>query len=77
MLLARKATGRRATYRKGEGRDRLVEDESFAEAFRDAKARIRGMTVQFVGFKDPGLEAMFEIYAARRFGTPYNDFDTH
>jgi len=77
--LAREKTGNlRATYKKGEGsRADLMEDPVFAEAFSDAKARIRNMDVRFVEETNPVRHSLLEIYVAVVLETPYNDFDNH
>ena len=76
-LLAREATGRMATY-KGEGSRRaLLADETFKGAYKDAKNRIRKMTVRYIGESDPVKQALLEIYVAVATGAKYNDFDTH
>jgi hypothetical protein len=77
--LAREETGNlRATYKKGAGsRAALVTQGSFLNAFNDAKARIRQMSVRFVEETDPIKQALLEIYVSVVLQTPYNDFDTH
>ena len=77
--LARETTGNlKATYKKGPGsRAALVTDETFLQAFIDAKARIRNMDVRFVEETDSVKQALLEIYVSVVLQTPYNDFDNH
>jgi len=76
--LAREATGRTdATYSKKGSRAELQKDPQFAEAFTQAKARVRNMELRFVEETDPLRQALLEIYVAVALGTPYNDFETH
>ena len=77
--LAREATGNpRATYKHGAGsRSALMEEPAFAQAFVDAKARIRQMDLRFVAESDPVRQMLLEVYVAVVLGTPYNDFDNH
>lgn len=76
--LAREATGNTvATYRTDGSRRQLVQNSVFAAAFRDAKTRVRSMSVRFVEEADQLKQALLEIYVAVALNTPYNDFDTH
>jgi hypothetical protein len=77
--LARESTGNlRATYKKGPGsRTGLMEDPAFAQAFDDAKTRIRQMDLRFVAESDPIRQTLLEVYVAVTLNTPYNDFDNH
>ena len=74
--LARKATGRRATYSVEGGRRWLKKDVEFCEALRKAKLRIGRMTVRYVKVKDPVAQALLEIYTSTVLNTPYNEFKT-
>jgi hypothetical protein len=74
--LARKATGRRATYKVEGGRRWLKRDAEFCEALRKAKLRIRRMSVRYVKVKDPVTQALLEIYSSTLLNTPYNEFKT-
>jgi hypothetical protein len=74
--LARKATGRRATYKVEGGRKWLKKDAEFCEALRKAKVRIRRMSVRYVRVDDPVTQALLEIYTSTVLGTPYNEFKT-
>jgi hypothetical protein len=67
----------RATYRKGQARSDMANQELFAREFAAAKVRIRSMQVRYVEEKDPIRQALLEIYVSVVHGTPYNDFDTH
>jgi hypothetical protein len=49
----------------------------FADAFQQAKARVRDMDLRFVEEADPTRQALLEIYASVVLRTKYNDFDTH
>ena len=79
FLLARQDTGRlKASYKAGaDSRAGLVLDPAFAEAFRSAKARIRGMEFRFVEEADPTAQCLLEVYAAVVLEAKYNDFDNH
>jgi hypothetical protein len=76
-LLARQATDTVATYRAGEGRDRLLQDPAFAAAFRAAKARLRACDIRHVAIEDSVDQALFEIYAALALQTAHNTFHNH
>jgi len=77
-MLARKATGfTEASYTSKGSRRALLADANFAEAFGQAKARIREMDLRFVEEIDPLRQALLEIYIAVVLGTKYNDFETH
>jgi hypothetical protein len=67
----------RATYRKGQARSDVANQELFAKEFIAAKVRIRAMQVRYVEETDPIRQALLEIYVSLVHGTPYNDFDTH
>jgi hypothetical protein len=76
--LAREATGNlRATYKTAGSRAALVLDPAFAQAFLDAKARVRAMNVRFVDEPHALRQCLLEIYAAVVLKTRYNDFDNH
>lgn len=49
----------------------------FGVEFSLAKQRIRAMTIRVIEETDPTLQALLEIYIAKRLGAPYNDFDNH
>jgi len=76
-LLAREATGRKATYRREGSRTALLADPSFRAAYERAKDRIRNMDVRYVHESDPVRQALLEIYVALATEARYNDFDTH
>lgn len=76
-LLAREATGRRASYKKDGSRTALLVDPGFKAEYERAKNRIREMNVRYVHEPDPTRQALLEIYVAVATGTRYNDFDTH
>lgn len=67
----------RATYRKGQARSDVENQELFGKEFTAAKVRIRAMQVRYVEERDPIRQALLEIYVSLVHGTPYNDFDTH
>jgi hypothetical protein len=76
--LAREITGRlTATYSAEGSRGALCGDPQFAEAFSQAKTRVRQMDLRFVEQTDPLRQALLEIYVSVVLGTKYNDFDTH
>ena len=76
--LAREMTGRlTATYSAKGSRVALSADPVFAEAFNQAKSRVRNMDLRFVEEADPLRQALLEIYVSVVLGTKYNDFDTH
>lgn len=76
--LAREKTGRTVpSYSTTDGRLALSKNPEFANAFAEAKARIREMDLRFVEEEDPFRQALLEIYAAVALKTPYNDFQTH
>ena len=76
--LAREMTGRLAAAYSAKGsRKALCADPEFAEAFQQAKARVRNMDLRFVEEAEPTGQALLEIYASVVLHTKYNDFDTH
>jgi hypothetical protein len=76
-LLARKATGMRATYRPSGSRRALLDDPTFEAEYERAKEQIRRMHVRWVHEPDPLRQALLEIYVAIASQARYNDFDTH
>ena len=76
--LAREATGStEASYTPGGSRASLEGTPEFAEAFAQAKVRVRNMDIRFVEETDPLRQALLEIYVAVVLATKYNDFETH
>lgn len=76
--IARETTGRlHAAYTAADSREALCVDPEFAEAFLQAKRRIRLMELRYVEESDPLRQTLLEIYVAVVLKTPYNDFDTH
>jgi hypothetical protein len=76
--LAREATGNlRATYKATGSRTGLLLEPSFAQAFSDAKARLRRMSVRFVEETDAIRQCLLEVYAAVVLEARYNDFENH
>ncbi len=76
-LIAREATGRKATYKRNGSRGDLLTDPEFKTVFEDARARIRMMHVRYVHEPEPLRQALLEIYVAFVTMAKYNDFDTH
>jgi hypothetical protein len=54
-----------------------MEDQAFAVAFKEAKARIRATDYRYVEEADQNRQALLEIYCAIVLSTRYNDFKTH
>lgn len=76
--IARERTGRtEASYKTTDSRAALCEDPTFAAAFRDAKAYLRSLHIRSVREEHQVTQALLEIYAAVRLGTPYNEFATY
>ena len=72
------ATGQLAAAYSAEGsRKALCVEPAVAEAFRQAKTRVRNMDLRFVEEADHTRQARLEIYASVVLQTRYNDFDTH
>lgn len=76
-LLAREATGKKATHTQEGSRKALLADPTFRAEYERAKDRIRRMHVRWVHEPDPLRQALLEIYVAVASGARYNDFDTH
>lgn len=76
-LLAREATGKKATYSPDGSRRALLADANFKDEYEGAKQRIRAMSVRYVHEPDPTSQALLEIYVAVATAARYNDFDTH
>jgi hypothetical protein len=55
----------------------LSENPEFRPLFTAAKARVRAMEFRRVPILDDNVEAIFEVYAALKLQTPFNDFQTH
>ena len=78
FLLAREKTGNiKASYQKAGSRTDLLTQPEFKSAFDFARARIKGMEVQFVEEIDPVRQALLEICTAMKVRAKYNDFDNH
>jgi len=78
MLLARKATGRKASYRQGsESRTALMTDSEFCKVFEEQKRRIRRMDFRWVEESRPLQQTLLEVYCAVVLQTIHNDFDNH
>jgi hypothetical protein len=76
--LAREATGNlRATYKAKGSRAELLLDPAFAQAFLDAKTRLRQLTVRYVEETDAVRQCLLEVYIAVVLKARYNDFDNH
>lgn len=76
--IAREVTGHmRPGYTAKDSREALCADPEFANAFLEAKRRIRKMELRYVEESDPLRQTLLEIYVAVVLKTPYNDFDTH
>lgn len=69
--------GRKATYKKGEGRKDLVSDPKFKSAFLENVERIRQMEVRHVVIEDDITQHLFEVYVHLALRTPHNSFGTH
>jgi len=76
-LLAREATGRKATYTPKGSRKALLSDPVFKAEYERAKNRIRRMEVRYLHEPDSIRQALLEIYVAIASNTRYNDFNTH
>jgi len=78
MILSRKETGRKASYRQGaDSRKGLMEDVEFCEVFERQKARIRAMDFRWVEEPRPSQQTLLEVYCAVVLETIHNDFDNH
>ena len=76
--IACRETGRlNAGYSTEDSRKARCADPTFAEAFKQAKRRMRRMELRYVAESDPLRQTLLEIYVAVVLKTPYNDFDTH
>ena len=76
FLLALEDAARAKIPTEGARRE-IAEDPCFTPLFDAAKARVRGMDVQFALSDNPELRTVFELYAALRLPTQYNSFETH
>jgi predicted GIY-YIG superfamily endonuclease len=75
--LACQAIGRKVTYKKGEGRKEIKQDQKFKNAFLSNVEMIRKMNVRFVEIEDDNTQHVFELYVHLALDTPHNDFATH
>lgn len=60
-LIAREATGKKATYARAGSRKALLTDPEFQAAYERARARIRQRKVRYVHEADPLRQALLEI----------------
>ncbi len=74
---ARSKTGLKASYKKGEGRETLLQNPIFAAAFASALADVKGMTIRFLPVEDPIAQYLLELYAALELRTSLTEFETH
>ena len=58
-------------------RNVLQNEPAFKDIFQEAKERVGRMNVRVVEISDPIEQTVFELYAALKLGTPYNDFENH
>ena len=58
-------------------RGELSKNPTFATLFTKAKERVRRMSVRYVEIQDSNEQAIFEVYAHMKLGTPFNDFSNH
>ncbi|MDO8478273.1 MAG: hypothetical protein Q7W02_19155 [Candidatus Rokubacteria bacterium] len=63
-LLAREATGKKATYKPDGSRKALLADPAFKAEYERAKNRVREMSVRYLHEPDPTSQALLEIYVA-------------
>lgn len=76
--LAREATSNlRASYTAKGSREALLLDPQFAQAFLDAKTRLRELNVRYVEETGTIRQCLLEIYVAFVLKAVYNDFDNH
>ena len=77
FLIARDKTGiKKASYQRKRGRAYLLEhNQSFRDAFDDARKWIPYMDVRFVEERDGARQALLEICVALRTKAKYNRFD--
>ena len=74
--LAREATGNlRASYTAKGSRAALLLDPAFAQAFLDAKSRLRQLQVRYVEEAGTIRQCLLEVYVAFVLNAVYNDFD--
>ena len=66
-----------STKRVRLNRKRLLDDGDILEDFKSQVERVKGMQVQVIPTDDPYTQAMFEVYAAYKLDTYYNDFRPH
>ena len=75
---AREATGNlRATYKTQSSRAGLPLDPLFAQAFMEAKARLRQPRVRYVEEPNTIRQCLLGIYIAVTLNARHNDFDKH
>ena len=67
----------RATYRKGQSRGDLANEEVFDKEFSAQKLRLRAMQLRYVDDTDPIRQALLEIYVSVVHRTQFNDLDTY
>src|SRR5216683_2948487 len=72
-LLAREATGRKATYTPKGSRKALLADAAFKAEYERAKNRIRRMNLRYVQEQNPVRQALLEIYVAIVTEAKHND----
>ena len=73
--LAREATGIQGSNRKGEGwKDQFDKHEELRLAFKKAREKICEMSVRWVEESHADSRYLLEFYAAKKLGTPHNNF---
>ena len=75
--LAKSQTGIVPGYKKLSPTEDWSTKEPFVSAFRNAKARIRDMSVRVIEERDPFGQMLLEAYVHLTLATPHNDFENH
>ena len=75
--LAKEAMHKQGIDTANTPRIKLKQEPVFKKPFVEAKERVARMKIRFVEIDDPIKQTLFEVYAAMKLQTPYNDFRTH
>jgi CO/xanthine dehydrogenase Mo-binding subunit len=75
--LARRALGKKATYKTKGSRADLMNDPAFYAAFATQLARVKAVEVRFVEVPDPIDQYLLELYAHIVYRLELDEFDSH
>jgi hypothetical protein len=75
--IAKEIAIKKGFYDPSKTRAQIEKMPIFKEVFNQSKKRVAKMSIRYVSIEDPIEQTLFQVYAAMKFYTPYNDFKTH